>query len=105
MRAEEELAKYREGIEALCRKYHVKRLRLFGSAVRDDWDPDKSDFDFLAEFHEPPGTMSLGVQFFGLAYELEELLGRRVDLVDWKTTRKPVFREAAEREAVEWYAA
>jgi predicted nucleotidyltransferase len=54
-------------VRALCRQFAVNRLELFGSAARGaDFDPARSDADFLVEFSE------------GLA----QLLGRRVDLVE-----------------------
>lgn len=47
MRAQRILAHHKAELDELCRKYGVLRLRLFGSALRDDWDPNQSDFDFL----------------------------------------------------------
>lgn len=44
-------------------------------------------------------------EFFGLREDLMVLFGRRVDLVDWNAARNPYFREQAESEAVELYAA
>ena len=65
-------------VAEFCRRYHIRRLSLFGSVLREDFRPD-SDVDMLVEFepgHEPG--------FFGLARmerELSELLeGRKVDL-------------------------
>jgi hypothetical protein len=42
--------RHRPQIEALCRTYRVKRLDLFGSAVREDFDPVRSDVDLRVEF-------------------------------------------------------
>jgi predicted nucleotidyltransferase len=47
--------RYRPQIEALCRTYRVKRPDVFGSAVRADFDPVRSDVDFLVEFEPDPG--------------------------------------------------
>ena len=41
-------------IEALCTRYGVARLRLFGSALRPDWDDRTSDFDFLVALQQLP---------------------------------------------------
>ena len=72
----------RDALAALCRRYDVKRLEVFGSAARGlDFDPRRSDFDFLVEF-EQRSDLSPLEQFFGLAEALEELLGRPVDLVE-----------------------
>jgi uncharacterized protein len=80
MRAE--IAGKRDAIAALCRRYGVARLEVFGSAARGrDFDPDRSDFDFLVEFDER-GDLPALEQFFGFAEALEDLLGRPVDLVE-----------------------
>ena len=72
----------RPEIAALCRRYAVRRLAVFGSAARGtDFDPATSDADFLVDF-DAPGEMSALRQFFGLAEELEALLGRKVDLAE-----------------------
>lgn len=65
-----------EQIAALCRRYHIHRLAIFGSALRDDFRPD-SDVDVLVEF-EPGKTP--GFAFIDIQDELAELFGRRVDL-------------------------
>ena len=66
------------GIEAFCRRHGVKKLAFFGSVLRDDFDPGKSDVDVLIEF-EPGkriGYLGLGA----MELELSEMLGVRVDL-------------------------
>jgi predicted nucleotidyltransferase len=79
----------RAEIAALCRRYRVRRLEVFGSAARGtDFDPAKSDVDFLVDF-EPQNDMSPLKQFFGLAEDLETLLGRPIDLVENGTIKNP----------------
>jgi hypothetical protein len=95
----------REEIAELCRRYGVVRLRLFGSAVREDWDENSSDYDFLAEFGPPPAGVNLFDQQFGFTVDLERLLGRPVDVVDWNAAKKPIFRQTAETHAQVVYAA
>lgn len=63
-------------VEAYCRRHRIRRLALFGSALRDDFGPD-SDVDVLCEFE--PGART-GLAFFRMQRELSDLLGRRVDL-------------------------
>ena len=66
----------------LCRRYGVARLEVFGSAARGlEFDPRRSDFDFLVEFERRSDLPPLE-QFFGFAEALEQLLGRPVDLVE-----------------------
>jgi hypothetical protein len=72
----------RSEIAALCRRFQVRRLEVFGSAARgNDFDPDRSDADFLVEFEPESGLPPLE-QYVGLAAALEALLGRPVDLVE-----------------------
>jgi predicted nucleotidyltransferase len=78
------ITQHRDEIAALCRRYGVRRLEVFGSAARGvDFDPAKSDADFLVDFEPGDGINPLR-QFFGLAEDLEALLGRRVDLTERK---------------------
>ncbi len=65
-----------EELESFCRKHHIQKLALFGSALRDDFGP-ASDLDVLVEF-EPGRTP--GLRFFTIQEELSGLLGRPVDL-------------------------
>jgi predicted nucleotidyltransferase len=86
----------REALAALCRKYGVARLEVFGSAARGlDFDPKRSDFDFLVEFE--PSELSPLEQFFGFAEASEKVLGRPVDLVELSAIRNPYLRAAINR--------
>ena len=67
----------REARAEVCRKHYIKRLAIFGSALRDDFRPD-SDVDVLVEFddgHVP------GLDFMTIERELSELAGHHVDLI------------------------
>ena len=46
------IARHRDELEELCRRYHVRRLELFGSAVSGKFNPDTSDPDFLVSFED-----------------------------------------------------
>jgi len=85
----------------ICRRYQVKELSLFGSILRDDFD-EQSDIDVLVEF-EPEVGLGL-FEFLDLKYELEALLGRKVDLGS-KDSLKPLIREPVLRRARVLYAA
>jgi predicted nucleotidyltransferase len=88
----DEIAKHRDELEALCRRFHVRRLDLFGSAARDDFDPRRSDLDFLVEFdYGHADALSLRT-FFGLKEALENMFGRRVDLVESSALRNPYLK-------------
>ncbi len=104
MSPEQILSQKRLEIQALCHKYSVTRLRLFGSSLGRDWNPEKSDFDFLAEFGATT-DMNAYDQFMGFIVEMERLLGRKVDVVDWNAAKNPFFRRHADLQAREFFAA
>ncbi len=87
-------------ISALCRRYGVAKLEVFGSANTTDFDDQCSDFDFLVEFGDG-GDMFL--RFMEFANELEQLLGRPVDLVSEERLR-PHFLESIAATRKEIYA-
>lgn len=93
----------RAEIDVLCRRYGVARLAVFGSALRDDFDAD-SDVDFLVEFADTKSRDYVD-RYLDLAVALEQLLGRKVDLVTVKSVVNPIFREVVFRDKVELYAA
>jgi predicted nucleotidyltransferase len=97
------LKQHRDQIADLCRRYGVRKLELFGSAASDAFDADSSDIDFFFEFDDNP--TNLANRFFGLAENLEKLLGRKVDLVSSQDVRNPYFLEVANRHRVTLYAA
>ena len=77
-------------IAAICEQYGVTHLELFGSATSDTFDPQHSDYDFLADLnHEMPGSRAS--RWIALAEALEALLGRPVDLVNPKYIRNLYF--------------
>ena len=76
-----DIARKRDALAEICRRYGVARLEVFGSAARGaDFDPGRSDVDFLVTF-EPLVRKDL-VAFVDLKEALEQLLGRSVDLVE-----------------------
>jgi uncharacterized protein len=92
-----EIEKHRGTLTALCHRYGVLRLEVFGSAARGaDFDPAKSDADFLVEFDKASGLSALD-QFLGFSEALERLLGRPVDLVEASAVRNPYVRATINR--------
>jgi len=79
----------------VCRRYGVKELSLFGSAVRGEMRPE-SDLDIIVEFE--PGVRVGLIKFESLIEELEALAGRRIDLVTKRGlkpwVRPEVFKDA-----------
>jgi uncharacterized protein len=95
---------HRAGISAICRRYRVSRLEVFGSAARvDDFDPTTSDADFLVEFG--PDAQPGLEHFFGVKTDLENLLGRGVDLVEVGAVRNPYLLAGINRCREPVYAA
>ena len=90
----EPLASHQRSIEGLCRKYHVARLALFGSACRGE-ACEGSDLDLLVSF-QPGKTPGLG--FFMLQEELQDVLGQPVDLNTPEDLSRH-FRDQVVREA------
>lgn len=95
------IERHREEVATLCRRAHARRLDIFGSAVRDDFDPVTSDLDFLVEFDDVPPA-AYAKAYFALKDGLETLFGRPVDLVTGSSLANPYFRERvnAERQTV-----
>lgn len=94
----------RAAVERLCRELGVKRLDLFGSATSDEFDPERSDLDFLVEFGPlPPGTRFDA--FFELSESLETIFERKVDLVTAGGLKNRFFREAVQSSRRPLYAA
>ena len=94
----------RAAVAALCRRFHVRRLDLFGSAARGTFDPERSDFDFVVTFDELP-TIEFADVFFGLKEALADLLKRPVDLLTAETIRNPYLRDSIEKSRMVLYAA
>jgi hypothetical protein len=89
----------RDEIAEVCRQFGVCRLEVFGSASEGDFDPERSDVDFLVEFC--PGV-SMGpwlARYFDLNDALASLLGCPVDLVMLSSPalEKPYFAREANR--------
>ncbi len=85
----------RAEIPALCRRFGVRRLDVFGSAASGQFDPARSDLDFVVEFDGE--TAHLFDRYFGLKEALEALYGRPVDLVSEGASANPYFIESLER--------
>lgn len=77
-----------EAVAALCRRFRVKRLDVFGSAVAGDFDPARSDLDLLVEFDDVPEAKGWR-PYADLLFSLEDLVGRKVDLVEPGAVRNP----------------
>jgi len=98
-----ELQTRRVALTALCRKYAVARLDLFGCGDSEEWRPGKSDLDSVVAFRPDP-ERGLADRYLGLAEELEALFGRPVDLLTEPAIRNPYFRQDVDATRKSLYA-
>ena len=86
----------------LCRRHHVKRLELFGSAAVGNFNPDTSDIDFLVDYHPFPGPGKADA-YFGLLEDLQQLFDRQIDLVVDRAIENPYFRQSLDETKISIY--
>ena len=96
------VAERTEDLREICRAHGVQRLDLFGSAAREDFDPETSDLDFLVVFHKGARKPWAG-HYLELQRALEQLFGRSVDLVADKAIDNPYFRRSVEKSRTPLY--
>jgi uncharacterized protein len=94
---------HRQEIAELARCYGVRRLEVFGSILRDDFDESSSDIDIVVEFEPKTGGGSFR-RYFDLKASLESLLGRRVDLVELGAMEDTRLKRIIERSKIPIYA-
>ena len=87
-------------LESICKELGVRRLELFGSALRSD---EPRDLDFLVDLGERPPA-DYANAYFKLLERLEVLYDRPVDLVTPAGLSNPYFRERVEQEKTLLYA-
>lgn len=88
---------HRRSLAEQCQRFGVRRLEVFGSAARADFDPAKSDFDFIVSFADKtPGTYA--DRYLDFAAAVERLLGCKIDLLTERCIRNPYFRSEVEAE-------
>ena len=98
------LEQNRASLLDLCRRYGVRRLDVFGSALREDFDPGRSDLDFVVEFNNFT-IDNAADRYLGLLADLEDLYARKIDLVSYSAIQNPYFRRVVDDTRVTLYAA
>lgn len=78
-------------IVALCEKYKVRQLCVFGSILTNRFKKD-SDVDMTVIFDKPE-VDDFFTNYFNLKFALEDLFKRDVDLVEYEAIRNPYFKE------------
>ena len=94
----------RAELTELCRRHHVRRLELFGSASSGRFKEESSDLDFLVDF-QPLECVEHARSYFALKHAIEDLFQRPVDLVELDAIRNPYFLKFIEPSRVLLYAA
>ena len=86
-----------EPLRALCERYGVEKLELFGSAARGEFDPGHSDLDFIVQMkgRREPGYAR---RFCDFAEAIEALYGRRVDLLTELMIKNPYFKAKVQKD-------
>jgi predicted nucleotidyltransferase len=97
------IADNRDAIAALCKEFGMRKLDLFGSAATGKFDPETSDVDFVVD----PGGYERGAarRYLDFISAMEDLLGRRVDMITEDSISNPYFREAVDEQRVTIYEA
>jgi predicted nucleotidyltransferase len=89
-----------EKIKATCEKYRVKSLYLFGSATTKDFTTE-SDLDFLVEYlKDAEGMQQAAFDYFDLLFSLQDITGKKVDLVVKEAVRNSYFKKSLEEQKV-----
>ena len=81
-----EIRPYQLELAKLCKRYGVRELALFGSALRDDFDVVHSDLDFVVDFAFQESE-SYAIAYFEFIEQLEALLGYPVDIISQDALR------------------
>ena len=89
------ITQHSDDVAEICRRHHVKRLEVFGSAAVGDFNPEKSDIDFLVEFDDSDEFLLFQTRR-DLTQELESLFNRSVDIVILANVENPYFRTSVE---------
>lgn len=89
-------------IVALCRRFGIRRLDLFGSAATGAFDPERSDLDFVVDLGSYDDAIA--DRYLDFAEALEALFGRSVDLITERSIRNPYLRFQVDTQRVRIYA-
>ena len=89
-----EIELHLDELRALCRRFHVQRLDLFGSTARGDFDPEHSDIDLQVESDcEHPEAFNA---YFDFKEVLQALLGCLADLAEPGAVRNPYLEASTD---------
>lgn len=99
-----EVSQHIDAIIALCKEMQVETLYLFGSAAREKDYHTNSDLDFLYRFKKDAAGFPIsGNDYFDLLFRLEEITGKKIDLVAEEKIKNRFFKERVINERVKIY--
>lgn len=78
-------------IIVLCKKHKVHKLFVFGSILTNRFN-DNSDIDLVVDFKKGE-IIDYFENFFDFKYSLEDLLGRKIDLLEEQTIKNPYLKK------------
>lgn len=96
------IARVKPALDPLISKYHIAELYVFGSITGSRFSSD-SDIDFLVKFKDMP-LLEYADNYFDLQDELENIFGRKVDLVIEDSIQNPYFARSIEETKIPLYA-
>jgi predicted nucleotidyltransferase len=85
-------------IKTLCAKYQVRTLFAFGSVTRNELKPG-SDVDLIVDI-ESKDPLAYSDNYFGLKFQLEQLLMRHIDLLELRSIKNPYLLESIDKSKV-----
>jgi predicted nucleotidyltransferase len=89
------IEKNKERIIKLCKQYKVAKLYVFGSVLNNRFSPE-SDIDFIVDFNEV-SLCDYADNYFDFKFSLEDLFGRKIDLLEEKAIKNPYFKQAVDQ--------
>ncbi len=92
MKLPNEILNQKDKIIAICLKYKVSKLYVFGSVSKGTFNPNKSDVDLIVEL-EPMDPVAKGEALLNLWNEMENLFARKVDLITMQKIKNPFLKE------------
>jgi hypothetical protein len=97
------IEQHRTELASVCQRFGVRKLDLFGSALREDFSSAHSDLDFVVQFRPTGTTQGSADRYFGLLESLEMLFQRQVDLLQDHAIRNPYLRRTIEENRLTVY--
>lgn len=90
------IKRYQKELDRICRARSVNELYVFGSILSDRFNDD-SDIDFLVSINSTD-PIEYAENYFELKFELEDIFGRAIDLLEEKALKNRTFMEVINKQ-------